>query len=77
MRNNPTGAALLEQMIYQFVGANAEGGGEGLSEEELVDLLENHMEEELAMIDRDGEVPRARAQDQVPINNDNVDNNYY
>ena len=55
-------AAMMEQVIRQFLGI---GGDEVQDEEQMVDLLESHLEEEMAEAEREGEEQRTQAQEQV------------
>lgn len=60
-------AAMMERIIRQFLGTSFEAVADREEEEQLVDLLENHVEEEMAQAEREGQVQRAQAQDQVQM----------
>ena len=64
---NPEMAAMMERIIRQFLGTSFEAVADREEEEQLVDLLENHLEEEMAQAEREGQVQREQAQDQVQI----------
>lgn len=56
----------MEHVIRQFLGSNIEGSLEDQDQEQLVDLLESHLEEEIAQVEEEGEeAQRAQAQEQV------------
>jgi DNA replication protein DnaC len=56
-------AVMMEHVIRQFLDSGA--GGAEPDEEQLVDLLENHLEEEMAQAESEGEAQRMFAQEQV------------
>ena len=58
-------SAMMEQIIQQFLGSSVEGVVGGEDEEQLIDLLENHVEEEMAQVEREREIQRTQAQEQV------------
>lgn len=60
IRENPDMAAMMEQVIRQFLGSGASG-----EEQQVVDLLESHLEEEMAQAESGGEAQRTLAQEQV------------
>lgn len=59
---------MMERIIRQFLGTSFESVADREEEEQLVDLLENHLEEEMAQAEREGQVQREQAQDQVHPN---------
>lgn len=62
IRENPDMALMMEQMIRQFLGS---GVSSSQDEEQVVDLLESHLEEEMVQAEREGEAQRTLAQEQV------------
>lgn len=62
IRENPHVAAMMEHLIQQFLGVEID---EFEDEEQLVDMLEGHLEQEIAQVEREGEVQLALAQEQV------------
>ena len=58
-------ATMMEHILRQFLGSAYEGAGQ--DEDQLVDLLETHLEEEVAQAERDVETERTHAQEQVCI----------
>ena len=48
-------AAMMEQVINQMFGTSLEGMARSEDEDRLVDLLEGHLEEEMAQVERERE----------------------
>ena len=65
--NNPEVAAVMEEMIQQYLMSSG-SVRDSADEEQLVDMLESHLEEEISQVERGGEeVERVQAQEQVNI----------
>ena len=48
-------ATMMEQVVHQMFGSSLEGVAGSEDEDRLVDLLEGHLEEEMAQVERERE----------------------